>query len=401
MADGAPRLRGRRSECETLDRLLDGVRAGQSRVLVLRGEAGVGKTALLEHLLAQAAGCRIARAAGVESEMELPFAGLHQLCAPLLDRLARLPDPQSDALRTAFGLSTGEPPDRFLVGLAVLSLLAEVAEERPLVCVSTTRSGSIGSRRRRSRSSRGACWPSGSRWCSRCASPATASSSRGCRSSRSAGLVDGDARALLDSVIVGPVDERVRDRIIAETRGNPLALLELPRGLTPAELAGGFGLPDVAAAGQPHRTRLPAAARAAPGRHAAAAAHRGGRPGRRRDVAVARARAARDRRGRRGSGRGGRADRAGSAGAVPPSARALDGVSRGQRARPAGGAPRAGRGDRSGGRSRAAGVAPGPRGGRARRGRRRRVGGPGRPGPAPGRHRRGGGVPGPRGRADA
>src|SRR4051795_11810050 len=133
--DPRPRLRGRRSECETLDRLLEGVRAGQSRVLVLRGEAGVGKSALLEYLLAHASGCRIAPAVGVESEMELPFAGLHQLCAPLLDRLDRLPAPQSDALRTAFALSTGEPPDRFLVGLAVLSLLAEVAEESPLVCV--------------------------------------------------------------------------------------------------------------------------------------------------------------------------------------------------------------------------------------------------------------------------
>src|SRR5918999_1863074 len=134
-SDRRPRLRGRHSECETLDRILDGVRAGQSRVLVLRGEAGIGKSALLEHLLARASGCRVAPAAGVEAEMELPFAGLHQLCAPLLDRLDRLPDPQIDALRTAFGLSTGEPPDRFLVGLAVLSLLAEVAEERPLVCV--------------------------------------------------------------------------------------------------------------------------------------------------------------------------------------------------------------------------------------------------------------------------
>ena len=133
--DPGARLRGRRSECETLDRLLEGVRAGQSRVLVVRGEAGIGKSALLEYLLARASGCRIAQAAGVESEMELPFSGLHQLCAPLLDRVGRLPGPQSDALRTAFGLTRGEPPDRFLVGLAVLSLLAEVAEDRPLICV--------------------------------------------------------------------------------------------------------------------------------------------------------------------------------------------------------------------------------------------------------------------------
>ena len=114
---------------------MENVRAGQSRVLVLRGEAGVGKTALLEYLLERASGCRVARAAGVESEMELPFAGLHQLCAPMLDRLERLPGPQRDALGTAFGLREGDAPDRFLVGLAVLSLLSDVAEERPLVCV--------------------------------------------------------------------------------------------------------------------------------------------------------------------------------------------------------------------------------------------------------------------------
>src|SRR5215208_1525385 len=138
MAKGHPQrsaLLGRRSECEALDRLVAGVRAGEGQVLVLRGEAGVGKTALLDYLLGGTSGCRVARAAGVESEMELPFAGLHQLCAPMLDGLDLIPGPQRDALRTAFGLSTGEPPDRFLVGLAVLSLLAEVAEERPLICV--------------------------------------------------------------------------------------------------------------------------------------------------------------------------------------------------------------------------------------------------------------------------
>src|SRR5919112_6479217 len=128
-------LLGRRSECETLDRLVATVRAGQSAVLVIRGEAGVGKSALLGHLVEGASGCRIARAAGVESEMELPFAGLHQLCAPMLDRVDRLPAPQRDALATAFGLSAGAAPDRFLVGLAVLSLLSEVAEHRPLLCL--------------------------------------------------------------------------------------------------------------------------------------------------------------------------------------------------------------------------------------------------------------------------
>jgi predicted ATPase len=128
-------LRGRHDECEALDRLLAGVRAGESQVLVLRGEAGMGKTALLQYVIEGASSCRVARAAGVESEMELAFAGLHQLCAPFLDQLERLPVPQRDALATAFGLSPGEPPDRFLVGLAVLSLLAEVAEELPLVCL--------------------------------------------------------------------------------------------------------------------------------------------------------------------------------------------------------------------------------------------------------------------------
>src|SRR5437868_4933250 len=128
-------LLGRRSECEALDRVVATVRAGQSAVLVVRGEAGVGKSALLACLIDRASACRVARAVGVESEMELPFAGLHQLCGPMLDRLDRLPAPQRDALATAFGLGPGDPPDRFLVGLAVLSLLSEVAEDRPLICV--------------------------------------------------------------------------------------------------------------------------------------------------------------------------------------------------------------------------------------------------------------------------
>jgi len=137
LAGAAPErgLRGRRSECEALDRLVADLRAGQSQVLVLHGEAGVGKTALLEYLLERASGCCLTRTAGVESEMELAFAGLHQLCAPFLDRLERLPGPQRDALSTAFNLRDGDTPDRFAVGLAVLSLLSEVAGERPLVCV--------------------------------------------------------------------------------------------------------------------------------------------------------------------------------------------------------------------------------------------------------------------------
>src|SRR5918994_3232395 len=137
MATTTPRLGllGRRSERETLDRLVANVRAGQSAVLVVRGEAGVGKSALLAWLIERASGCRIARAAGVESEMELPFAGLHQLCGPLLGRLDALPQPQQEALRVSFGLASGAAPDRFLVGLAALTLLAEVAETEPLLCL--------------------------------------------------------------------------------------------------------------------------------------------------------------------------------------------------------------------------------------------------------------------------
>jgi hypothetical protein len=128
-------LCGRRRECETLDRLVADTRSGHSRVLVLHGEAGIGKTVLLEYLSERASGSRVARTAGVESEMELAFAGLQQLCAPMLDYVDRLPGPQRDALVTAVGLSAGRTPDRFLVGLAVLSLLTEVAKEQPLVCL--------------------------------------------------------------------------------------------------------------------------------------------------------------------------------------------------------------------------------------------------------------------------
>ena len=130
-------LTDRVSECGALDRLIETVRAGESRALVVRGEPGVGKTVLLEYLAGRASGsgCRVARAVGVQSEMELAFAGLHQLCTPMLDRLGRIPAPQHDALRTAFGVAAGPPPDRFFVGLAVLSLLSEVAAERPLICL--------------------------------------------------------------------------------------------------------------------------------------------------------------------------------------------------------------------------------------------------------------------------
>src|SRR3954469_17442083 len=129
------RLRGRASECALLDGLVSAIRRGESRSLVLRGEAGIGKTALLEHLIAAAPDATVARALGVQSDMELAFAGLHQLCGPLLDRLERLPAPLRQAMEIVFGLTAGEAPDRFLVGLAVLSLFSEAAEQRPLLCV--------------------------------------------------------------------------------------------------------------------------------------------------------------------------------------------------------------------------------------------------------------------------
>ena len=132
---GATRLIDRRAECDVLDGLIDAVSEGQSRVLVVRGEPGVGKTVLLDYLVGQASGYRVERAMGVQSEMELAFAGLHQLCAPMFGHAERLPPPQRDALRTAFGLTEGPPPDRFLVGLAVLGLLSETAAEQPLLCL--------------------------------------------------------------------------------------------------------------------------------------------------------------------------------------------------------------------------------------------------------------------------
>src|SRR5215218_9878914 len=234
----------RESERDMLERLVAGVRAGQSRVLVIRGEAGVGKTSLLRHLSGAARGCRIARAAGVESEMELAFAGLHALCAPMLGRLGRLPVPQRDALSTAFGLSAGPPPDRFLVGLAVLSLLADVAEEHPLVCIvddaqwlDRVSAQTLGFVARRLLAERvGLVF--GLR------ESGDGQALEGLPELVIGGLPTDEARLLLDATIPGPLDERVRARILGEAGGNPLALIELPRGLTPAELAGGFGLPD-------------------------------------------------------------------------------------------------------------------------------------------------------------
>jgi DNA-binding CsgD family transcriptional regulator len=238
-------LLGRRSECENLDRLVTTVRAGDSAVLVVRGEAGVGKSALLAYLVERASGCRIARAAGVESEMELPFAGLHQLCAPMLDRLDRLPAPQRDALATAFGMSAGDPPDRFLVGLAVLSLLSDVAEDGPLLCV-------VDDAQWQDRASAQTLAFVARRLLAEAVGlvfavrePSPTQDLADLPELVVGGLDEGDAAALLHAAIPGRLDERVTDRIVAEAHGNPLALLELPRGLTPAELAGGFGFPEV------------------------------------------------------------------------------------------------------------------------------------------------------------
>ena len=239
-------LTGRRSERDALDRFVADVRAGQGRALVVRGEPGVGKTALLDYLAERASGCLVARAAGVQSEMELAFAGLHQLCAPMLDHAESLPDPQREALRTAFGLSAGPVPDRFLVGLAVLGLLSETAGERPLVCVVDDQqwldhasAQALGFAARRL-----AADPVGLVFAARVPGQDVA----GLPELVVKGLAYNDARSLLESVlsrVAGRLDARVRDRIIADTHGNPLALLELTRGLTPAQLTGGFGVSEV------------------------------------------------------------------------------------------------------------------------------------------------------------
>ena len=240
----ATQLKGRGRECDALGRLIGAVRAGGSQALALRGEPGVGKSALLDYLLEQASGCTVSRAVGVQSEMELAFAGLHQLVAPMLDRLERLPIPQRDALRTAFGLSRGPAPDRFLVGLAVLSLFSEVAEERPLICVVDDEqwldraSVQVLAFVARRLDAEGV----GLVFAARVPSDDLA----GLPELVVEGLGEEDARELLDSVLTAPLDSQVRDRLVSETRGNPLALLELPSGLTPAELAGGFALPTAA-----------------------------------------------------------------------------------------------------------------------------------------------------------
>jgi DNA-binding CsgD family transcriptional regulator len=237
-------LIGRSDELEVLDEVVEAVREGESRALVLRGEPGVGKTVLLDHLAGRAttSGCRVARIAGVQSELELAFAGLHQLCLPMLDRADRLPEPQREALLVACGLIAGPAPDRFFVGLALLSLLSDLADETPLICLvddlqwlDDASAKALGFAARRL-----AADPVGLVFSIRDSGAPVA----GVRELPIDRLNDQDSRALLATALTGRLDEQVSELIVAESRGNPLALLELPRGLAPAELAGGFGLPS-------------------------------------------------------------------------------------------------------------------------------------------------------------
>src|SRR4051794_21839262 len=240
-----PAFLGRSEERDVLDRLLETARGGQSAVLLIRGEAGIGKTALVRYAARRAAGFRVAQIAGVEAEMELPFAGLHRLCAPMLAQLDALPDPQQNALRISLGLSSGDAPDRFLVALAALSLFAEVAEERPLLCLvddaqwlDAATSQVLGFIARRLLAESVAIVFT-------VREPSDERELADLPGLSLGGLQDDDARALLSAVIPGRLDESVRDRLVAETRGNPLALVELSRGRsTGFVLPGGGTLPS-------------------------------------------------------------------------------------------------------------------------------------------------------------
>jgi len=237
----SPMLLGRQRECNVLDALLDGARNGHGGATLAVGEAGIGKTALIEYAIDAAAGFRVLRTIGNEAERELPYAALHQLSVPCLSRLEQLPEAQRDALLVAFGLTTGAAPDRLLVGVAVLSMLSQFAAEQPRLCVADD-----------------------AQWLDRESAQAFAFVARRLATEPIAfvlgarevtdevqglpelfveGLDETASTALLRSVLPDRVDTRVLERFVAEAHGNPLALLELPRGLTPAQLAGGFTLP--------------------------------------------------------------------------------------------------------------------------------------------------------------
>jgi DNA-binding CsgD family transcriptional regulator len=248
-------LVGRRTESEALARLLVDARSRRGAVLTLSGDPGVGKTALLEQMLDSASGFRVARAVGVESEAELAFAALQQLCAPMLGQLDRLPGPQRDALGAAFGLTAESVPERLLVGLAALTLLSTTADEQPLLCIvddaqwlDQASAQALGFVARRLLADPVAIV---------IATRVPRAEFGGLPELEIEGLDDADARALLASVVRGPLDERVADRIVAEARGNPLALLELPRGFSAADLELGFELPGAkAVAGRIEETFL-------------------------------------------------------------------------------------------------------------------------------------------------
>ena len=312
-------LIGRDRECRTLERLLDAARAGHSAALVVRGESGVGKTALLEHMRERASGCRVVSVSAVKSETHLAFAALHQLCVPLFDGLGRLPDPQRDALDVAFGQTEGVPADPFFLGLAVLSLLSAAADERPLVCLVDDADWSdpestqvLGFVARRPPESVALVLAARDRHSEFASVPEL----------HVGGLPDRDARTLLMSALRAPLDEQVRERIVAEAEGNALAVLEVPRRVTPAQLAGGFGRPDAGTVASRAEAIARAATCLATGREpAAVAARRRGASGRAAS-ALARRRATRHPVRRGGGPAGGGHPRDRDPRAVSPSAAA-------------------------------------------------------------------------------
>ena len=224
-----------------LDQVADALLTGESRALVLHGEPGVGKSALLDYLAGRARECRIVRAVGVQQEMELAYAGLHQVCVSMLDDMDRLPVPQRDALRTAFGMSGGPVPDRFLVGLAVLGLLSDAADDRPLLCLIDDEQwlDRVSAQILSFVARRLAAEPVALIFAARIPT----GDLEGLPELALQPLPDADARELLGDVLAERVDASVKNQIVAEARGNPLALVELPRALTTHQLAGGFGLP--------------------------------------------------------------------------------------------------------------------------------------------------------------